>query len=90
MTTLNLADLVAVAGYVSLKEAHDDLAVTGGDSWWIFYSDAVGENGHLADLMYAYWLNPSGPDDPDGQLLTEDGDGLATEAGVLIVIEPPN
>lgn len=87
MTTLNLADLVAAAGYVSLLEAHDEFGVTGGDSWYVWYSGAVGADGHLADLMYAYWLDPS-PEPGGGPfLLVEFGDRLVAENNDRLVVE---
>lgn len=84
MSIPNLVDLVWMGGYVSLKEAHDEFGVTGGDSWYAWYADAVGHDGHLADLMYEFWLNPSGG---VARLVTELGNRLLTESDERLVVE---
>ena len=47
--------LAEIFGDSVWKKRHDDLGVTGGDSWYNFFSRALGKSGHLGDLMNEYW-----------------------------------
>jgi hypothetical protein len=53
-------DGVRAAGYASLKAAHDELNLTGGDSWSKFYRDMVPDAPSLGDAMAEYWGGATG------------------------------